>query len=145
MLTSKNGCSPAAAVALRRRGLASALPWLVLCGLTSAAWLARDACYEAVAGAGLHIAETDTAVALLTRRTWVPSPVVRWSGRTPFRARASAMVADARWRTQRGATVMRIAFHPSDLDHPASARSATGTLERWLGDRTPTRYTDLTP
>jgi hypothetical protein len=113
-------------------------------GFVPPAWLARDACYEVVAEAGLHFAENDTAVALLSRRTWVPSPVVRWSGRTPLRARASALVADARWRTQRGAAVMRIAFHPSDLDHPASARSATGTLERWLGDRTSTRYADLT-
>ncbi|HWZ58846.1 MAG TPA: polysaccharide deacetylase family protein [Gemmatimonadaceae bacterium] len=112
-------------------------------GFVPPAWLARDACYEAVAGAGLHFAEDDTAIAVLPRRRWVPSPVVRWSGRTPFRARASAVVADGRWRMQRHAKVMRIAFHPSDLDHPASARSATRTLERWLGDRQPARYRDL--
>jgi predicted deacetylase len=112
-------------------------------GFVPPAWLARDACYEAVAGAGLHFAEDDAAIAVLPRRRWVPSPVVRWSGRTPFRARASAVVADGRWRMQRHATVMRIALHPSDLDHPASARSARRTLERWLGDRQAARYGDL--
>jgi predicted deacetylase len=112
-------------------------------GFVPPAWLARDSCYDAVADAGLHFAENDAAIAVLSRRTWVRSPVVRWSGRTPFRARASAVVAEGRWRTQRRAPVVRIAFHPSDLDHPASARSATVSLERWLGDRPATQYAGL--
>jgi predicted deacetylase len=112
-------------------------------GFVPPAWLARDSCYAMARDAGLHFAEHDTAIAILPRGAWIPSPVVRWSGRTPFRARASSVVADARWRTQRRAKVVRIAFHPSDLDHPASARSTARTLERWLGDRSPARYADL--
>jgi uncharacterized protein len=112
-------------------------------GFVPPAWLARDSTYGVAAQAGLGFAENDQAVAVLSSGKWVQSPVVRWSGRTPFRARASAVVADARWRLQRRAPVVRIAFHPSDLDHPASARSATRALELWLGDRAATRYGDL--
>lgn len=112
-------------------------------GFVPPAWLARDACYDVVAQAGLSFAENDGAVVVLPERRWIRSPVVRWSGRTPFRARASAVVAGARWRMQRKASVVRIAFHPSDLDHPASARSAAVSLERWLGNRAATPYADL--
>jgi uncharacterized protein len=112
-------------------------------GFVPPAWLARDACYDVVAQAGLGFVENDHAIAVLGRRKWIRSPVVRWSGRTPFRARASAVVADGRWRLQRGSPVVRIAFHPSDLDHPASAQSATRALERWLDNRPATRYADL--
>jgi uncharacterized protein len=112
-------------------------------GFVPPAWLARDSCYGVAADAGLQFAENDGAVVVLATRRWISSPVVRWSGRTPFRARASAVVADGRWRLQRGAPVVRIAFHPSDLDHPSSARSASASLERWLGDRPATRYGDL--
>jgi predicted deacetylase len=112
-------------------------------GFVPPAWLARDACYDVLAQAGLRFAENDGAVVKLPTQTWIRSPVVRWSGRTPFRARASAVVADARWRLQRQADVVRIAFHPSDLDHPASARSVGVALGRWLADRPATRYGDL--
>lgn len=112
-------------------------------GFVPPAWLARDACYEVVAEAGLSFAENDGAVVVLPARRWIPSPVVRWSGRTAFRARASAAVAGARWRLQRGAEVVRMAFHPSDLDDPTSAKSVRLSLDRWLGDRAPSRYSDL--
>jgi uncharacterized protein len=112
-------------------------------GFVPPAWLARNSCYDVVAEAGLSFAENDGAVVVLPARRWIRSPVVRWSGRTAFRARASAAVAAARWRLQRQAGVVRIAFHPSDLDHPASAKSLRLSLERWLGDRHATRYSDL--
>lgn len=112
-------------------------------GFIPPAWLARDACYAVAADCGLAFSESDTAVALLARRAWIDSPVVRWSGRTAFRARASAVVADLRWATQRRAPCVRIAFHPGDLDHPACAESIARALPRWLGDRPATRYADL--
>jgi hypothetical protein len=53
------------------------------------------------------------------------------------------VVAAARWRLQRTASCVRLALHPSDLDHPVTARSATAALDRWLANRTPSRYADL--
>jgi len=116
-------------------------------GFVAPAWLSRPdgACARAVAAAGLLYSEDDRAV-LVHRRDEgrrVPSPVVRWSSRTTARAYGSAVVAAARWRVQRTASCMRLALHPSDLDHPVTARSATTALDRWLANRTPSRYADL--
>lgn len=113
-------------------------------GFVPPAWLARESIYDVVGDAGLSVAEDDTSITTLRpKRARVASPVVRWSGRTPTRARGSAVVADLRWKLQRRAPVVRIAFHPSDLDHPASARSAQRSLEQWLGNRPATRYAQL--
>lgn len=114
-------------------------------GFVPPAWLARPGCARAVAALGLRVGEDDAAVFLhhpdTTRR--IPSPVVRWSSRTPIRARGSAAVATARWYAQRSARHLRLAYHPTDLDHPATARSAAAALDRWLTDRAPSRYADL--
>jgi predicted deacetylase len=114
-------------------------------GFVPPAWLARDGCWRAVAAAGLRCSEDDGAIRIHavrdTRR--IPSPVVRWSGRSPARAYASAAVAAVRWRVQRGARHVRLAFHPADLDHPATTRSAATALDRWLSERPAARYADL--
>mgnify|MGYP006172836271 CR=1 FL=1 len=57
------------------------------------------------------------------------------TGTSAARAHASAAVAEWRWFTQRQARVVRIALHPGDLDHPATARSLERSLERWLAVR----------
>jgi predicted deacetylase len=114
-------------------------------GFVPPAWLARPACDGAVAGAGLRFSEDDSAIhaydATPMRR--ITSPVVRWSSRTALRAYGSTAVAALRWRTQRRASHVRIALHPSDLDHPATARSVSRALDRWLSVRPSTRYADL--
>jgi uncharacterized protein len=71
-------------------------------------------------------------------------PAVRWSARTSLRAWGSVPVAGARWLLQRSNRWPRIAFHPQDLDHPATAGSLQRTLERWLRHHRPGRYHDLT-
>jgi hypothetical protein len=38
---------------------------------------------------------------------------------------------------------VRIAFHPQDLDHPATARSLAASLDRWLAEHEVTRYAAL--
>lgn len=114
-------------------------------GFVAPAWLARPGCMRAVEKAGLAYSETDTAILVHRRRdtSRIPSPVVRWSGRTVFRARASAIVAAVRWHTQRTARHVRVALHPADLEHPASARSVALELDRWLADRGVSRYAEL--
>jgi len=56
----------------------------------------------------------------------------RWSSRGALRAYGSLVQAQLRWMLQRGTAVMRIALHPADLDHPATAASIERTLDRWL-------------
>ena len=73
---------------------------------------------------GSDSARTTARFSRTTRhRCGASSPVVRWSSRTPIRAYGSTAVAALRWRAQRGAPHVRIALHPSDLDHAATARS----------------------
>ena len=115
-------------------------------GFVPPAWLMKPDTIAACQRAGLGVTEDDGALYLLGAQVMrVASPVVRWSGREPLRAWASVLVSAARWRTQRGAGYVRIAYHPSDLDHPATARSAARELDRWLGTGAVVRYDSLRP
>ena len=119
---------------LRRVGLAPI-------GFVAPAWLAREGTYRAVCRAGLAISEDAEWIRLHGRATRVASPVIRWSGRTALRARVSAAVADARWVAARRASwVTRIALHPADLRHAATAASVVAHLDRWRADRYAHRY-----
>jgi predicted deacetylase len=121
---------------LRRLGLEAT-------GFVPPAWLAREAAHEAAAAAGLAFSEDAKSVRLLQRTTRIPSPVIRWSARTRIRAWGSVGVARGRWLLQRRARVPRIALHPGDLDHQATARSVERTLDRWLQRHSPGCYADL--
>ena len=112
-------------------------------GFVPPAWLAREAAYEAAAALGLAFSEDERSVRLLPSGRRVKSPVTRWSNRTAARAWGSVAVAAGRWLVQRNAAYPRIALHPRDVDHPATARSVERTLDRWLGLHSAGRYSDL--
>ncbi len=112
-------------------------------GFVAPAWLAREDTYRAVQRAGLRISEDADCIHLHARATRLPSPVVRWSARSPARAHLSAAVADARWWWQRGHWLARIALHPGDIRHPATAASVAANLDRWCGERHHFRYACL--
>ncbi len=102
-------------------------------GFIPPAWLMRDDTIEACAAAGLGFTEDDGAIYITAhgvRR--LASPVVRWSGRTASRAWASAAMAAFRFHVSRDASLVRIALHPGDLDHPATAASVSRELARWV-------------
>ncbi len=109
-------------------------------GFVPPAWLAREDTFRAVRGAGLAVSEDVHGIRLHARATRLASPVIRWSGRTAWRARLSAAVADARWVTARGSWLARLALHPTDLRHPATAASVTAHLDRWRRLRHQHRY-----
>lgn len=112
-------------------------------GFVPPAWLAREAGHRAVGGTGLGFSEDDRAILLFPSGRWLPSPVVRWSARTGVRAWGSVAVARARWTLQGRAPLPRIAFHPQDLGHPATAAALGPTLDRWLARHRPIPYTAL--
>jgi uncharacterized protein len=112
-------------------------------GFVPPAWLAREVTHEVAAAAGLAFSEDERSVRLLSLSKRVSSPVVRWSARSRTRAWGSVGVAGARWLLQRRARFPRIALHPGDLDHPATARSVVWTLDRWLQGHSPGSYADL--
>lgn len=112
-------------------------------GFVPPAWLAREATHQAAAAAGLAFSEDDCSIRLLPAARRVASPVVRWSSRTRTRAWGSVIVARGRSLFQRRASFPRIALHPGDLDHPATAHSVVQNLDRWLGRHAPGSYSDL--
>jgi predicted deacetylase len=112
-------------------------------GFVPPAWLAKPDTHRAVRDAGLRVSEDDGTVYLHgSQRTFV-SPVVRWSGRGSVRAYGSVLFERLRWWTQRGERVMRIALHPGDLAHPATASSLERGLDAWLSVRSQTFYRAL--
>ena len=112
------------------------------CGFIPPAWLFRPGAEAAVGQAGLAFTEDDVAIHRFPGGR-VASPVVRWSARTPVRAWGSVVVAEARWRLQRAAPVVRLALHPRDLSRPAVAASLERALRAWTGARGAGRYAEL--
>ncbi|HEY9013677.1 MAG TPA: polysaccharide deacetylase family protein [Gemmatimonadales bacterium] len=113
-------------------------------GFVPPAWLANAGTHRAAAAAGLTFTEDARFVYLLGSGQRLKSPVVRWSTRGAWRVRGSVAVAEARWLLQRTEEWPRIALHPRDLDHPATARSLQSSLDRWTQRHRPARYSDLT-
>ncbi len=101
-------------------------------GFVPPAWLARAETFRAARDAGVPVAEDDRVIHVFRRGRMIASPVVRWSARGTFRAYGSLVQAELRWRLQRNARAVRIALHPADLDHPATAASVERELDRWL-------------
>ena len=112
-------------------------------GFVPPAWLAKPDTHAAVRDAGLHVSEDDGAIYVHAPERTVKSPVVRWSGRGSLRAYGSAAFERLRWWTQRGERVVRIALHPGDLAHPATAASLERGLDAWLSVRRQTFYRSL--
>jgi predicted deacetylase len=112
-------------------------------GFVPPAWLAREEGHRAAGAAGLGFSEDQRIVRLFPSGQKIRSPVVRWSARSPARAWASAAVARARWTLQRRAPLLRVALHPQDLAHPATARSLGVNLDRWLTVHQPISYSSL--
>jgi hypothetical protein len=112
-------------------------------GFVPPAWLARAEGHRAVGGVGLAFSEDDRAIHLYPSGRRLPSPVVRWSARTTARAWSSVAVARARWTLQGRARLPRLAFHPQDLDHPATAAALGPTLDRWLARHASIPYSAL--
>jgi uncharacterized protein len=112
-------------------------------GFVPPAWLARECTHRAVGAAGLRFSEDDRSIRLHPSGEYLRSPVVRWSARTAARAWGSVAVAAARTAFQRRARFPRIALHPRDLTHRATAASIVRTLDNWLSRHSPGRYIDL--
>jgi predicted deacetylase len=112
-------------------------------GFVPPAWLAKRATHDAVRDAGLRVSEDDGAVYVHAPAKTISSPVVRWSGRGAVRAYGSVLFERLRWWFQRGEPVVRLALHPGDLAHPATAASIERGLDAWLSVRKQTFYCEL--
>ena len=112
-------------------------------GFVPPAWLCRAGTHTACAQRGLAMLEDGAAIYLTRDGSRLASPVLRWSGRTDFRARGSAIQAALRWRTQQDEPHFRIALHPMDLEHQLTRQSVVDELDRWLSLRGARPYSSL--
>ncbi len=112
-------------------------------GFVPPAWLCRQGTHTACAALDVPILEDDAAIYLTKTQVRLPSPVLRWSGRTDFRARGSAVQAAWRWRAQQNEPHFRIALHPMDLEHAITRQSVVDELDRWLDARPAKPYATL--
>jgi predicted deacetylase len=100
-------------------------------GFIPPAWLARAGCWSAAKTLGLQFGEEHADVILVQSGQRLPTPNLCWSGRTPIRAVISArVVAYQRAQLQPG-QLARLALHPADMRHPATAGGIRETLA-WL-------------
>lgn len=112
-------------------------------GFVPPAWLAREDTFDAVKKSGLRISEDEGGIRIHPRDLRLSAPAIRWSGRTPFRATASAAFASWRWQTQRNNPLMRLALHPQDLTSPITKKSVHQETRRWLALGNVVRYADV--
>ncbi len=112
-------------------------------GFVPPAWLAREYTHALVRDAGLAVSEDAHGVRVHGRGVRLAAPAVRWSGRSALRARASQLLAMARWHVHRAVPLVRLALHPQDLTHPVTAASVRAETARWARARTVMRYADL--
>ena len=114
-------------------------------GFVPPAWLARDEGHRSRRASGARrSARTTAAIHLFPSGRRLPSPVVRWSARTPCaRLGLGRGGPGALGAAGTGAACPRIAFHPQDLGHPATAAALGPTLDRWLARHRPIPYRSL--
>lgn len=118
---------------------AECLPGVRPAGFVAPAWLYRaEALFPALRAHGLERTEDHHALHDLRGNAVrsVPAPVVTWATRNlPYRLLSLAVCPARAWWFRR-APVLRVALHPHDFDHPATAANAEAVLRRALRDRT---------
>lgn len=113
-----------------------------IAGFVAPAWLYGEGARDALAAAGVPIAEDHF-------RVWSPAtgeqiasgPVITWASRTRMRLASSLAAAAALRRTPM--RTLRVGVHPPDVTHPVLVRSITRTLQAASKRRTAARYADL--
>jgi predicted deacetylase len=112
-------------------------------GFVPPAWLARPGLARVVRLAGLLVTEDVSRVWLPRRGISIPSPVVRWSARSTWRAGLSRVIASTRGALEARSDLVRVALHPNDINHPWTLASVRRTLDRECARRAPVTYSQL--
>ncbi|UCH92891.1 MAG: DUF2334 domain-containing protein [Candidatus Aminicenantes bacterium] len=92
---------------------------------------------------GFRITEDHSFIYLLDKDKKLPAPVITWATRTRLRKYISQMgcpILNCWWS---GKTLLRIALHPFDFDHPATIHSIEKIIKDALNQREPILYQEL--
>lgn len=114
-------------------------------GFTPPAWLMGMEGRDAVRAAGFSYTTWYGRVENLHADVNVPAPVLVASSRSQLRRAASLAVVPCLSFLHRRSPVLRIAFHPVDLEAPSVLGCLTREVERAIKNRVPTTYRDLFP
>src|SRR5690348_13414008 len=113
-------------------------------GFVAPAWLYGRGALEALADAGVPIAEDHLRVwSPRHQRELARGPVITWASRTRMRLASSLIAAPAVRRLPM--RVLRVGVHPPDVHHASLVRSIDRTLRIAAASRRPGRYSDLLP
>ncbi len=112
-------------------------------GFVPPAWLSNEDLLPALHRLGIAATEDHRWVYDVAAKQRLRIPVITWATRTRSRRIASRVLApfllEMWWRRP----VIRLAMHPSDVDHPATLRSIERVVTTALGDREPMFYEEL--
>ncbi len=136
--------APSQAAARIAQGLAT----LRSCGLdpigfVPPAWLLGPDLLRVVREAGLAFTESQGSVFALGEGRTIRAPTICWATRRTYLAVGSVVVATLRVRLERARPMLRVAFHPPDVDSPLVYASCRRTLEGLLRDRDVIGYEEL--
>lgn len=124
------------------RALIESVTGRAIDGFVAPAWLYGAGAREALAQAGIPLAEDHL-------RVWSPAtgaqlawgPVITWASRTRLRLASSLAAAAALRNAPLG--VLRIGVHPPDARHPALVKSIGKAFGAAMRNRRAARYADL--
>jgi predicted deacetylase len=118
---------------------------LPLHGFTAPAWLLSPPARQALRGRGFHYNTLFGQVELLQENRPVAAPTLVFSCRSAWRRFVSIHWTRFWMRVHAGTSVLRLAVHPCDLEHPAILEAVLQLLRRARIDRRPITYRDLAP
>jgi predicted deacetylase len=111
-------------------------------GFVAPAWLYGAGAVEALADAGVPIAEDHLRVwSPRNKRELARGPVITWASRTRVRLGSSLVAAPLLRRLPM--RVLRVGVHPPDIRHKSLVRSIDETLSFACKSRAAGRYSDL--
>ena len=116
-----------------------------VCGFTAPAWLLSPDSRAALKIRDFHYNTLFGRVELLQEERSIAAPTLVFSCRSAWRRLISIHWTRFWMRVHRKAPVLRLAVHPSDLDHPPILNSVLCLLRRAVKDRRPMTYRDLLP
>ena len=112
-------------------------------GFVAPAWLFNEELIPILRDNGLRYTEDHHQVFSVMTGERLKSPVITWATRTKLRKNGSIVAAPMLARLWREESVIRVAMHPFDFDHPETVASIRGLLTSLLSLRAPCAFDDL--